>query len=284
MRFEFFAVVHVWQWRCNPDRIKFRYVFNSWSRLFSLHQNRFCLNICRQMLRHAEGFIGVSAAGQQHHDLAGQHRLAQGLGHADVLCNLYARHRRDLAFRQHIAMPCADQLLLCFKRRARQLHVQCCIRHAASHLRCRQVDAQHRHASPHGRHHRRTVSAPRPAFVIPVQGALRLQFGRAWLKFGRGGAGIGHFQRHGCQQSAGGKKRNHLLLDLLVCDCIVLLAQQQYLGGQERVETRCRDGGDVRAQGCQDRRFWPVCTAADQGQAGKANQGVDGVGGARGAR
>ena len=78
----------------------------------------------RQVLRHTQQAVCVAAAGQQQHHLAGQRGFGQRVGHADVFGNLDARHRRDLAFWQQVAVANANQLLLRLERWARQLAVE----------------------------------------------------------------------------------------------------------------------------------------------------------------
>ena len=64
------------------------------------------------MLRHAQQTVGVAAACQQQRHFAGQRHFLQRLCHFHVSGNLDARHWRDLAFRQQVAVADANLLLL----------------------------------------------------------------------------------------------------------------------------------------------------------------------------
>ena len=167
----------------------------------------------------------MTAACQQQHHFAGQGRPDQGVGHADVFGNLDARHGRDLALGQQIAMAAANQLLLRLEGRARQLNVKLAVGHGALHLGSWQVGPQYRHTGAHGRHHGGPVSGPGPALVVPFQRVFGLRFGSAGLECGGADADIRHFQHHCCQQAARRQKGNHLLMRLLVFCRIVLLTQ-----------------------------------------------------------
>ena len=64
---------------------------------------------------------------------------------------------------------------------------------------------------------------------------------------GGGGAGVGHFQRHGGQQAARGQGVDQFVFKPLVVRRVVLLAHQQQFGGQQRGQRRLHTGVLARA-------------------------------------
>ena len=197
----------------------------------------------------------MATTSQQHHHLARQRCLAQRGGHADVFGDLYARHQSNLIFRQQVAVPDADQLLLCLERRAGQLVVQLGVAHGTAHGFTRHVGADHRHASAYRRHDGRPISLPWPGFVVPFQGRLRLQFSRAGMQRSSGRPCVGHFKRHRTQQAPLRQHGDDLSLNLLVFGRVMLLAQQQYIGGQQGIQPGTGLQHGRAAQGIEHRGF-----------------------------
>ena len=179
-----------------------------------------------------------------------------GLGHGGITCGLYPGHGDDLGRRQQPAMPFADDFLLFLPQIQRQMVIKCYVCHSILHLVARQVRAQRGDARAHGqpsrpdhrppRARRRRSSARRssPAPRSPA-GA-----GRPWTCPDRPSPAprrqAGRSAARACTTAA---------CKLLVRGRVVLLADQQDVGGQQRLQPAVhgggvgRFGGSVRAGG-----------------------------------
>ena len=83
---------------------------------------------------------------------------------------------------------------------------------------------------------------------------------------------IGHLQRHCRQRVALGQQRNDLPVDLLVLLGIVLLAQQQHISGQQRVDPSSGYQQCITGQIVQNRRLRLAGATADKSGDDKAEK------------
>lgn len=191
---------------------------------------------------HAQVAQHMAAASHQQHCLAGAQRLLGRPGHAGVAGDLDAGHGRNLRLRQQPAVAVAQRLVLLRQRGGGQVPVPAGLRHGGPHAGAGQVASQHGHAGAHGRHHHRAIGLPWPGGVVPLQGGLGLRFaGIAWQAPGAV-APLGHLHHHGRQLPARRQPRHGLALQALVVGCIVLLAQQQYIGGKQALQAAGPEG------------------------------------------
>ncbi len=142
------------------------------------------------------------------------------------------------------------------------------ILHGPAHPRAGQVAAEHRHAGTHGFHHHRAVVRPGPGRVVPCQRCAHGGFGGIARQAGRAVAGLGHLHHQRRQLPAARQRGDGLALQPLVVGRVVLLAQEQDLGGQQRLPggVAGRRGGRGGAGARSDQ--------GQQGQGGGAPRGA----------
>ena len=196
----------------------------------------------------------MAVAGDQQHRHAGPGPLLQRGGQGPVAGQLDAGHGADLALRQQAAVTFPDALLLRVQPGRVQRCIECGVLHGAAHGVARQVAAGHRHTGPHGGHDHRPVGGPGPAGVIaPAERVADLGFAGAGGQAIGLPALIGHLQHHGSQRAPLCQVLHRQLLQRLVFRGVVLLAQQQGLGGQQPVQQRGGAGRLGRCTGDQTR-------------------------------
>ncbi len=183
----------------------------------------------RQMQRDAESPVGVKAASEQHHGLAGLRERQTARGHAVVAGELDARHRRKLRGGQQAAVAFGHVVENALAHRRRHAGVPTGLLHGGAHVGLRQVDADHRRPGAHGGHHRRGVQRPRPAVVVPVQPGADDRFRRV-ARAVETPSGIRHFQGDGGQLAALGQGGHDPGLHRVMIGVIVLLAQHAQRG------------------------------------------------------
>ncbi|CAB5683369.1 Uncharacterised protein [Comamonas aquatica] len=172
----------------------------------------------------------MAATGDHQHGLAGLQLGLRHGGDAGVLGQLDARHGRELAGGQQIAVAAADGVALARPRGGRQVLVPVGLLHHLPHVAAAQVATMHGHPGLDGGHDHGRIGRPVPTGRLPVQGLLDLGFrGRGGQRPGAVPA-VGHLQHHGRQALLPGQGLDRVAFPGLVFRGIVLFAQQQHLG------------------------------------------------------
>ena len=206
----------------------------------------------------------MAAACHQHHGFARLQRALHCLGHAGIAGDLDAGHGWDLRLGQQAAVAFTQRRVLPLQCGGGQVLVPVGVTHGRAHVGARQVAAPHRHPGRHRRHGHFAVGGPGPGGVVPLQSGLHLRLAGGAGQVAGAVAALGHLHHQGRQLPPRREPRHHVALQALVIGGIVPLAQQQDIGGQQRLQTRCVKGGGC-GKVCR-RRCRGRCDAGTRGQ------------------